>query len=366
MEDWFVGAFERRVPVSLLTGFLGSGKTTVLNRLLRHPGLARTAVVINEFGEIGLDHALIEYAEENLVLLQNGCLCCTVRGDLIDTLGALAAKRDDGGRADFDRVIVETTGLADPAPILHTLMTDPQIARHFRLDGVIATVDAANAAASLDRQPEAVKQVAVADRLLLTKADLVDAGAACAVENRLRALNPGAPVIAVRDGAVDPAAILDVGLYDPATKSLAAQRWLNAEAYGGPGHHHHHHHHHDRNRHDDRIRAVCLTWDEPIAGAALELWLQGLLALRGEDMLRLKAIVNVVGFDGPLVLHGVQHILHPPVTLDRWPDSDRRTRIVCIARDMDEAMLRDTLTMFAEDVRPAPKRGRRTRRRSVV
>lgn len=357
----------QRLPVSLLTGFLGSGKTTVLNHLLRHPDMARTVVVVNEFGAIGLDHDLIAQASEDLVLLNSGCLCCTVRGDLIDTLRGLFLKRVRGEVAAFERVVIETTGLADPAPILHTLMTDPVIAARFRLDGVVATVDAATGWDSLDREVEAVKQAAVADRLLLTKVDLAGNDAATALERRLRALNPAAPLRFVRDGAVEPGFLFDAGLYNPRTKSLDVQRWLNAEAYqaereGGHdrhdhehGHHHHDdgehhggHHHHDVNRHDDRIRAFCLTVGDPIPAEALDQWLEALLLLKGPDILRVKGILNVQGRDAPVVIHGVQHIFHPPVTLPAWPSADRRTRVVFIVRDLDEETLRDTLALFTD------------------
>ncbi len=349
------------VPVSLLTGFLGSGKTTVLNHLLRHPDLARTAVVINEFGEIGLDHELVEAATENLVLLQSGCLCCTIRGDLVETLHNLIDRRERGEIEGFDRVIIETTGLADPAPILHTLMTDSLIAHESRLDGVVVTVDAAAGSATLDAQEEAVKQAAMADRILMTKTDLVAPDAVKALKARLRGLNPGAPIIRAHNGAVEPLRLLNAGLYNPKSKSLDVQTWLNAEAYDGPGHnhahhhsdhehhrhdgdshHHHHEHEHDVNRHDDRISAVAYTVDEPIAADVFDHWLETLLLLRGPNILRMKGIVNVEGVPAPFVLHGVQHIFHPPVVLRNWPTDDRRSRIVLIGRDLTDEFLKQS------------------------
>jgi G3E family GTPase len=346
------------VPVSLLTGFLGSGKTTVLNNLVRRPELANTVVIINEFGEIGLDHELIESSSEEMVLLQSGCLCCTVRGDLIDTLHSLMARRIAGQITPFDRVIIETTGLADPAPILHTLMSDEALVSSYSLDGVITTIDAATAEATLDRQIESVKQAAVADRLLLTKTDLVDLDATKALIDRLRAINPAAPLVIASHGDVHPGEILDAGLYNPATKSLDVRRWLKVEAYSSTSANHHDHHHHghhgharrhDVNRHDEHIKAVCLTVDDPIPTAALESWLTVLLALKGPDLLRVKGILNIVEFDGPLVLHGVQHVFHPPLQMKKWPSKDRRSRIVFITRDIDEGALRDTLKMFTDD-----------------
>ncbi|HIC81037.1 MAG TPA: GTP-binding protein [Kiloniellaceae bacterium] len=366
MESWDSTAPHQRLPVSLLTGFLGSGKTTVLNHLVQQPELANTLIIINEFGETGLDHELVERSSEDMVLLQSGCLCCTIRGDLIDTMRNLFLRRVRGEVPEFDRVVIETTGLADPAPILHTLMTDPLIAARYRLDGVITTIDAANGQRTLDRQAESVKQAAVADRLLLTKTDLVEPDAVAALIQRLSALNPGAPIIRTINGAVDPARLLDAGLYNPKTKSLDVRRWLNTEAFSDTDHHHHethhephhdhghsvhdgtdsHDHHHDVNRHDDHIKAVCLTLEDPIPGDAFDRWLEALLLLKGPDVLRVKGIVNIQGLKGPFVVHGVQHIFHPPVMLKKWPGKDRRTRIVFITRDLDETVLRNTLKIF--------------------
>ena len=343
------------IPVSLLMGFLGSGKTTVLNKLLPQPELAHTVVIINEFGEIGLDHDLVESSTEDMVLLKSGCLCCTIRGDLVDTLRSLMTRRIGGKIAAFNRVLIETTGLADPAPILHTLMSDPALVSSFRLDGVITTVDAATGDATLDRQIESVKQAAVADRLLLTKTDLVSPRESSALFERLCRLNPAAPITITHHGEVNPARILNAGLYNPETKSLDVQRWLKAESYApstdlhSHAHHDHRHvHKHDVNRHDEHIKAVCLTVDQPIQASAFDTWLGLLLALKGSDILRVKGIVNIAGFDGPLVIHGVQHVFHPPLRMKKWPSADQRTRIVFITRDVDESALSDTLNMFTD------------------
>jgi len=317
------------LPVTLLTGFLGSGKTTVLNHLLRQPGLARTAVIINELGEIGIDHDLVETATEDFVLLKSGCVCCSVRSDLIDTLRDLFLKRVRGQIAEFDRVVIETTGLADPAPVLHTLTGDPLVTARYRLDGVIATVDAVNGDDTLNRAFEAVKQAAIADRILLTKTDLAEAGAVGRLTARLRALNPGAPIISVVNGAADPAGLFDIGLYNPATKILDVQRWLNEEAFAS---HHDHHHDDGLSRHDDHIRSFVFTLDHPIASATLTRWLDMLVAFQGPDLLRVKGLVNVADRAGPLVIQGVQHIFHPPIELPAWPSDDRRTRIVFITQ----------------------------------
>jgi G3E family GTPase len=339
------------IPVTLLTGFLGSGKTTVLNHVLREPGMATTAVIVNEFGEIGIDHLLVERSSEDVVLLNSGCLCCTVRNDIVDTLTNLFVDRVKGKVPFFTRVAIETTGLADPAPILHTLMTEPIVAARYMLDGVVTTVDAVNGAGTLDRQPEAVKQAAVADRLLLTKTDLAEPPARQAFEARLAALNPSAPVIPVAQGIVDPALLFNLSFFDPATKGVDVQRWLRDEAFAAGREHDHDDDHLDPNRHDDRIRAFCIIRERPISWGVLSGWLDGLATMRGDDLLRFKAIIALSDRpEQPVVLHGVQHLFHPPVLLPQWPSQDRRTRMVCITRDLPQEAIEATLTAFENAV----------------
>jgi len=335
------------IPVTVLTGFLGAGKTTLLNRVLKHPDMAGSAVLINEFGEIGLDHLLVEKLDEDTVLLNAGCLCCTIRGDLQRALRDLALKAEAGH--DIRRVLIETTGLADPAPILQTLMSDPVALRSFRLDGVVTVVDAVLGAATLDAQIEAVKQAAVADRLILSKTDIASADQISALEARLRALNPGAPIQHVVAGDVVPDFLFGTGGFDPAGKIAEVAGWLAAEA----AHHHHHHgHHHDPNRHDARIHAFGLTFAEPLPWEGLASWLEMLAITRGASILRMKAILNLQGEDRPVVLHGVQHVFHPPERLAAWPAGhDRHSRIVFILRDLDRAVVEEGLAAFLQAAR---------------
>jgi G3E family GTPase len=334
------------LPFTVLTGFLGAGKTTLLNRLLEDPALAETAVIINEFGEIGLDHLLVERVDDDVVLLSSGCLCCTMRGDLVNALERLT--RDlDNGRARFRRVVIETTGLADPAPVLHTVMVHPYLVLRYRLDGVVTLVDAVNGMATLDAHPEAVKQTAVADRLVLTKTDLLTTPEALAGKEqlitRLHHLNPSAPVLDATAGEATPARLLDCGLYDPERKTADVRRWLAEEAYAQA----HDHEHHDVNRHDDHIRAFAIATDSAIPMAVLDLFLELLRSVHGPNLLRLKGVVKVAETpDTPVVIHGVQHLLHPPAQLDHWPDDDRRTRLVFVMRDTEPATIRQLFDAF--------------------
>ena len=353
MSDESLNIPEEPIPASLLTGFLGSGKTTLLRALLADPAMEETAVVVNEFGEIGLDHHLVAESSEDMVLMNSGCLCCSIRGDLVETLRGLYKKRVRGETPAFTRLMIETTGLADPAPILHTLMTDPVLMERFRLDGVIATVDAVNGAATLDAQMESVKQAAVADRILLTKADLAEPGGVAALKERLRALNPAAPILEVAHGQVAPAQLFNCGLYDPQTKSLDVQRWLAAEAYDEQDHGHGHgHHHHDVNRHDERVRAFCVTYEKQLDWDRLNAWVEMLITLYGGQILRIKGILDIEGEELPVVVHGVQHLFHPPIQLPAWPQGERGSKLVFIVRDLPQSLFEETLRSFNEDSAP--------------
>ena len=363
------------IPLTLLTGFLGAGKTTLLNRLLKDEALADTIVLVNEFGEIGLDHLLIEGVEDNMVLLASGCLCCTIRDDLIVTLEDLLRRRDNARIAPFRRVVIETTGLADPAPILNVLINHRYLAMRFRLDGGVTVVDAVNGSATLDAHPEALRQVIAADRIVLTKTEIApDAEAVTALRRRLGELNPGAAILP----ADAPAQVLvGAGLYDLADRPGELRQWLAAETLGGGHDHHHHHHdhgdhghhhhdhhhdaphhHHDVNRHDASIRAFVLTAEEPIRLATFELFWTLLRSTHGAKLLRLKGLVSLVEQpQGPLVVHAVQQVLHPPVQLAAWPDADRRSRLVLIVRDLDEAVVARLWTAFLGRTAPAGTEG---------
>jgi G3E family GTPase len=346
-------------PVTILTGFLGSGKTTLLNRALRDPAMANTAVVINEFGEVGLDHLLAAQSDDTIMVLENGCLCCTVFGDLVTTLNNLYHAREANEIPRFDHVVIETSGLADPSPLIQAFLSDPTLAGLYRIGGVVATVDAVNGPGTLDNHIESVRQVALADHILITKLDLVAPAQATAAEAsltaRLHRLNPAAKISRIDDPAFNIGALLrDEGL-DPASAKADARAWLNAAAYEQPAAHHHDHEHDDHEHddhdhhhlHDRDIASFCFTREQPIAREALRLLLDALQQNLGPSLLRVKGIVNVAEEpDRPAVIQGAQHLLHNLSWLERWPDADRRSKIVFITQGFDRVEVEDMIALL--------------------
>lgn len=373
---------QSRIPVSIITGFLGAGKSTLLNRMLRDPEARDIAVIINEFGEVGIDNLLVEASGDSMIELSNGCLCCTVRGELVDTLANMMDAIQTGRAKPVTRVVIETTGLADPAPVMQSVMGNPVIAQNFELEGVVTVVDAVNGLATLDAHQEAVKQVAVADRLILSKQTLASAEQLSVLRARLVSLNPRAPMADGDDMSTGSLSVLENGLYDPATKIADVDRWLRDET-AGEGHEHHHHghdhkhgdacgcghdhghshhhhvhdhghaHHHDVTRHGDDIRSFSIVHDRPIDPMALDMFIDLLRSAHGEKLLRMKAIVKLSDNpERPLVLHGVQAIFHPPQRLPRWPEgSDQKTRMVLITKGLSEGFVADLFAAFTGEPR---------------
>lgn len=324
-------ALASKIPVTIITGFLGSGKTTLISQLVRHPAMNRVALVINEIGEIGIDHDLVESSTENITLLSNGCICCSVRTDMQETLRDLFARRSVGEVFDFDRIIIETTGLADPAPVLQTLVSDTLLEAQFRFDGLVTLVDAVNFSSLVDSQAEIVKQIAIADKILLTKTDLVEPSAIASLEDLIRSINSSAPIVRIVHGEVSPKELMGLGL----SSSKSAAKILaflgndpEQEKYLGSF----------IQAHSSKIQTLSLRFDEPFTWQAFSSALELLSNLRGPDLLRLKGIVNVDG--KPVVVQGVQHIFHPPVNLSQWPSEDHQTRLVFITRNIDAKVIR--------------------------
>ena len=332
------------IPVNIVTGFLGSGKTTLLKRLLASPGLANTAVLVNELGEVALDHLLLRHVDETTVVLPSGCICCAIRDDLRAAILDLYSKREQGAIPGFDRLVIETTGLADPAPIIATLVTDPVLRHHFRLGDVVTTVDAVNGAGHLAQYAESVKQVAVADRVVLTKTDLAGRAEAEALRAACRRYNPAAPIFESTVDPIGPAELFAHDVASPTGRRQDASRWWQAEtaattppetAAAG-----------DVHRHARDIYAFSVTFERALDWTAFGIWLTMLLHAHGENVLRVKGILQVIGAPAPVVIHAVQHLVHAPVHLDGWPAADRDTRLVFIVRKLPRQVIERSLAAF--------------------
>ena len=351
------------IPLTVLTGYLGSGKTTLLKALLQHPEMAGTAVIVNEFGEVGLDDALIESAKEETVLLPSGCVCCAVRGDLVEALLKLHKSAMWGEIPPIERVVLETTGLADPTPIAHTLVNEREVFRVFQLDAIVTTVDAQHGLRQLDEAYEPAKQIAIADRIVLTKTDLVDEAATSELRSRVAVLNRAAPVLIAVKGAVAPKELFGLQAYEIRGAGSDVQRWIAAESYDTAAHdcaglacdhpeHHHAHDGHDHGHHHGHLHGVssfCLTFDRPLDAGKLEGAIELLRATRGSHLLRVKGLLNVEGQPQPFVIHGVQHVFYPVETLERWPSEDRRSRLVFITKDLSEVQVREVFASLLSD-----------------
>ena len=326
-----------QIPVTVITGFLGSGKTTLLSSILKKKEMQKTAVIINEFGEIGLDHALIEHTDETIVELQSGCICCTTQGALNKTLIDLFDKMMNGKVSSFNRVLIETTGLANPVPIIHTLMSSIELIRIYSLDGVITVVDSVNGEKTLDLHEESLKQLALAEKIILSKTDIVDKDEIKSLVYRIKEINPVSQIIFSKFGNIPLEEIFGLGAYDPYKKSADVKKWLAAEKYKDKKHHHHH----DVNRHNEYIRAFSMMSENPVYMIAFSFFRDMITAALGANLLRMKGIVNIAGEGRPAVIHGVQHIFHPVQWLETWPDNDRRTKLVFITQNIKKEQIED-------------------------
>jgi G3E family GTPase len=322
---------ESKYPITIITGFLGSGKTTLLAEALKSPTMADTAVLVNEFGKVGLDHHLLERLDESTILLGGGCVCCSTRDDLVKGLKDLLDRMETGVIPGINRVVIETTGLADPAPILFTIFTDPVLQHHFYIENVIVTVDAVNGHLHLDRQPESLKQVAVADKIIVSKTDIASSKQIDSLGSRLRSLNPSAEINKVIYGEMDPTILFTPNRLNSIEPEINKKdKVLSMQS---------------DSEHVQSTRSISITFDEPLDWTAFGLWLSMLLHARGEDVLRVKGLINV-GEEGPVVLNGVQHIIHPPDHLSEWPSDDHRSRMIFIMRSINPNEVLRSLRAF--------------------
>lgn len=343
---------DQRIPVTILTGFLGAGKTTLLKSILTKSVSERIAVIINEFGDVGLDHELVEFVEDEVVLMASGCLCCSLRGDLSRTIINLLEEKTKG-KLGFERIVIETTGLADPGPILQTFLMDSNLAKNVRMDGVITVVDAANGPTTLDSNFEAVSQIAMADLIILSKTDIVSENIIASFRKRLNSLNPTAKVIQTVSGNIIPESLWSLSGLRKGVEPSTAIAWTTPRFEAQP----------DpfsnlsgllktentsivEALHDKEINSASIIIEKPIKDEIFDRWLDTLIILKGPDILRVKGIVFLEGIEGPFVFHGVQHIFDPPVRIDNWTGTDRRSRIVVIARNLESSELQRSFDML--------------------
>lgn len=344
--------FPENISITILTGFLGSGKTTILSSLIKHKLMANAAIIINEFGEIGLDHDLIETTDENVIELQNGCICCTIQGDLKSTLLNLLKKMEKREISPFNHVIIETTGLADPVPIIHTLMTSLDLQRIYSIDGVITVVDSINGESTYNVHEEAVKQTAFADRIVLSKTDIADEGRVNSLTKRIRTINPKVTIIKSNMNSVPVAKLLGLNDYNPQNKDWNVREWLEIEKKESSNHLHHHHDHHrehDVNRHGDDIETFAMVTSQPVSMTSVNFFLELLMSQMGENILRIKGILNIKGQECPAVIHGVQHIFHPLEWLGKWPSQNKQSRLVFITKNINKDTIDDLFKIIGRN-----------------
>ena len=347
-----MSSFPKKITITVLTGFLGSGKTTILTSLIKQKQMAKAAIIINEFGEVGLDHDLIETTDEKVIELQNGCICCTIQGDLKTTLLNLLKKMEKGDISPFDHVIIETTGLADPVPIIHTLMTSLDLQRIYSIDGVITVVDTVNGESTYNAHEEAVKQTAFADRIILSKTDIADEIAINSLTKRIRKISPKVTIIKSDKKSLPVSKLLGLNDYNPQNKDWNVKEWLQIEKNKSSNHthnHHDHHHKHDVNRHGDDIETFAMVTSEPVSMTAVNLFLELLMSQMGENILRIKGILNIKGQSCPAVIHGVQHIFHPLEWLEKWPSEDKQSRLVFITKNIKRDIIDDLFKIIGEN-----------------
>ena len=348
-----MNSLPKNIGISVLTGFLGSGKTTILTSLIKQEQMANAAIIINEFGEIGLDHDLIETTDENVIELQNGCICCTIQDDLKTTLLNLLKKMEKQDISPFKHVIIETTGLADPVPIIHTLMTSLDLQRIYSIDGVITVVDSINGESTFNAHEESVKQTAFADTIILSKTDIADKGTVDALTKRIKSINPKVTIIKSDKNSLPVSKLLGLNDYNPQNKEWNVREWLDIEKNKSSNHSHYHHdhhnHEHDVNRHGDNIETFAMVTSQPVSMTAVNFFLELLMSQMGENILRIKGILNIKGQSCPAVIHGVQHIFHPLEWLEKWPSEDKQSRLVFITKNIKKDIIDDLFKIIGKN-----------------